>query len=295
MTHAGPDISGILDLLERHGVAHVVVGSVAAMAHGAPGIQPADLDVVPDTEPGNLARLAHALAELQATPRPKTGEWQTDEAGEHRWVEDGVERPPRPLDPSDPDAFDHSFETSLGRLDLVPAIAGRYSELRPRAARLPVAGRDAWVAHPADVLAGMTGPRRPKDGPPVRHLRRLTPAPPPSGVGFVGFRTERFDEMVAFFEDLAGLEVIRRGPGATWFRLGSDAELHVYADTDPDHAFFTTGPVVGLQVADVEGTRARMQAAGLEMLTEIERTPAAAWCHLRAPDGTVLEIIGPPG
>ena len=114
-----------------------------------------------------------------------------------------------------------------------------------------------------------------------------------SSVGFVGFRTDRFAEMVGLFRDLIGLPIIRDAPGATWFRLGSDAELHVYAETDADHAFFTTGPVVGLRVDDVDATRSRMERAGLEMLTEIERTDDAAWCHLRAPDGTVLEIIGP--
>ena len=114
-----------------------------------------------------------------------------------------------------------------------------------------------------------------------------------SGIGFIGFRTDRFGEMVDLFRDFIGLEVIRESPGATWFRLGADAELHVYADTDPDHAFFTTGPVVGLRVADVGATRARLEASGFELLTEVERTNDAAWCHFRAPDGTVLEIIGP--
>ena len=113
-----------------------------------------------------------------------------------------------------------------------------------------------------------------------------------SGVGFVGIRTHRFDEMVALFRDLLGLEIIREAPGASWFRLGSDSELHVYADTDADHAFFTTGPVVGLRVVDVDASRARMEEAGLEMLTDVERDASSAWCHFRAPDGTVLEIIG---
>ncbi|HEX7196295.1 MAG TPA: VOC family protein, partial [Candidatus Limnocylindria bacterium] len=98
---------------------------------------------------------------------------------------------------------------------------------------------------------------------------------------------------VGLFRDLIGLDVVREVPGATWFRLGTDAELHVYAETDADHEFFTTGPVVGLRVDDVDATRARMEAAGLEMLTDVERTADAAWCHFRAPDGTVLEIIGP--
>jgi hypothetical protein len=46
-------------------------------------------------------------------------------------------------------------------------------------------------------------------------------------------------------------------------------------------------------VEDVEATRRRLEERGLEILTEIERTADAAWCHFRAPDGTVLEIIGP--
>jgi catechol 2,3-dioxygenase-like lactoylglutathione lyase family enzyme len=114
-----------------------------------------------------------------------------------------------------------------------------------------------------------------------------------SGIGFVGFRTDRFDEMVAFFRDRIGLAVLRERPGATWFRLGTDAELHVYADTDRDHAFFTTGPVVGLRVDDVPATRTALEADGLEMLTDLQRSEDATWCHVRAPDGTVMEIIGP--
>ena len=290
----GPDVAGLLATLDRDGVAYVVVGSVAAAAHGAPVDDPGDLDVVPATDRANLARLATALAELHATALPEKGAWQTDTAGEHRWVEDGVERPARPLDPDEAATFDHSFATDLGRLDVVPHAAGAYDDLRRRAVRLALAGRTTFVAHPVDVLTGMTAPRRAKDGLRVRHLRSLAlGAPGAEGVGFVGYRTDRFDEMVALFRDGIGLEVVRVAPGATWFRLGADAQLHVYADTDPDHAFFATGPVVGLRVDDVEATRARLEASGLEILTAIERSGSAAWCHFRAPDGTVLEIIGP--
>jgi catechol 2,3-dioxygenase-like lactoylglutathione lyase family enzyme len=289
-----PDLGALLETLDRHGVAFVVAGSVAAMAHGAPPVEPGDLDVVPATDAANLGQLAGALAELKATGDTVTGAWHTDEHGEHRWVTDGVERPPGAPDPADPDSFDHAYRTRLGRLDVVLRIAGPYAELIVRASRLRVADREAWVAHPIDVLAGMTAARRDKDRARVAHLRSVATRPAAgSGIGFIGFRTDRFDEMVALFRDRFGLTVIREAPGATWFRLGADAELHVYADTDPDHAFFTTGPVVGLRVDDVEATRSALEADGLDMLTEIERTETAAWCHFRAPDGTVLEIIGP--
>ncbi len=291
---ASPDIGALLGGLDDHAVDYLVGGSVAALAYGAPDVQPADVDVIPSTDPDNLSRLTEALTALGAQASTETGEWQADEAGAFHWVEDGVARPPAPLDPDRPASFDHSFSTQHGRLDVVPMIAGEYRVLRPRAHRLTVAGRVAWVAHPIDVLAGMTAPRRPKDGPRVRQLRRVAASVAgASGIGFVGFRTDRFDEMVRLFGELLGLQQMHDAPGAAWFRLGADAELHVYAETDPDHAFFTTGPVVGLRVDDVDAARSRLEADGLEMLTDVERTESAAWCHFRAPDGTVLEIIGP--
>lgn len=290
-----PDLPALLDALDGKDVDYVIGGSVAAMAHGAPNIDPADLDVIPATDVPNLARLAGALDALEAEAGPDYGEWRVDPSGERVWVQDGVLRPTRPLDPADPTTFDHWFRSPHGQLDVVPEAAGSFDELRPRAGLLPLGGGLRLVASAADVLAGMTRPRREKDGPRVRHLRSVISMPAgTSGVGFIGFRTDRFDEMVTLFRDRIGLATIREADGATWFRLGSGAELHVYADTDPDHAFFTTGPVVGLRVPDVGTTRAALEADGLEMLTAIERTDDAAWCHFRAPDGTVLEIIGPP-
>ncbi len=169
----GLDLAGLLVVLDRHGVVHVVTGSVGALAHGAPDVQPGDLDIVPATDAANLARLASALEELDAVAATVTGAWSTDEDGEHRWIEDGVERAAGPLDPEVPDSFDHSFSTQRGRLDVVPRIAGLHAALRARARKRTIAGHDAWVAHPIDLLAGMTAPRRPKDVPRVQYLREL--------------------------------------------------------------------------------------------------------------------------
>ena len=291
-----PDIGALVSALDQHEVAYIVAGSVAALAHGAPDVRPGDLDVVPALDRENLARLEAALTSLGAKMGAEYGEWRVDAAGEREWVQDGRLRPAQRLDPGDATTFDHWFETPHGRIDVVPEAAGTFEVLRPRAVQLVVGGAAHWVASANDVLAAMTRPRRDKDGPRVRHLRSLVEQDSASGgIGFIGLRTDRFDAMVALMRDRIGLAVIREAPGATWFRLGTDAELHVYADTDADHAFFTTGPVVGLRVDDVDATRAALEADGLEMLTEIERTADAAWCHFRAPDGTVLEIIGPSG
>ena len=62
------DPDRILTVLDRNGVDYVLVGGVAARAHGA-SRSTADIDCVPDTDPANLDRLAAALKELGARLR----------------------------------------------------------------------------------------------------------------------------------------------------------------------------------------------------------------------------------
>jgi hypothetical protein len=50
----------IVDALDRAGVRYVIVGGLAAGAHGAVRAT-RDLDIVPDGEPSNMAALAHVL------------------------------------------------------------------------------------------------------------------------------------------------------------------------------------------------------------------------------------------
>jgi hypothetical protein len=69
---AEPNFIGMLEVLTRHRVRFVVVGGIAAVLHGAP-IMTADLDVVYDTEPGNVERLLGALRELEAQYRDPAG------------------------------------------------------------------------------------------------------------------------------------------------------------------------------------------------------------------------------
>lgn len=53
----------MLRALDAHDVRYVIVGGVAARLHGDPTLT-GDLDITPDPEAGNLARLAAALGEM---------------------------------------------------------------------------------------------------------------------------------------------------------------------------------------------------------------------------------------
>jgi catechol 2,3-dioxygenase-like lactoylglutathione lyase family enzyme len=116
-------------------------------------------------------------------------------------------------------------------------------------------------------------------------------------VNWLGTRTRRYDAQVAFYRDVLQLEVAHEEPGFAVFRCANGDLVEVFgADHDTEHTFFTTGPVAGFAVDDVDAAKAAMEAAGIEFLGERGSTDEGhAWWHFRAPDGNVYEITsGPP-
>ena len=117
--------------------------------------------------------------------------------------------------------------------------------------------------------------------------------PDVTGLGWMGIRTVRFEETVAFYRDLLQLPVLLTAETAVHFQLGDGTELHVYRADDPDHQFFGDGPVVGLAVSDATTARAQMERAGIDFIGEPQEADGIGWSHFRGPDGNVYEIIGP--
>jgi len=112
-----------------------------------------------------------------------------------------------------------------------------------------------------------------------------------TGFIFMGVRTSKFEEMRKFYEEVMGLEVTKNEPGAAWFKLPNQEEIHVYGADDADHHFFGPSPVVGFLVDDFEEAYARMQAAGIQFIGDPQRTDEATWNHFYGPDGNVYEIM----
>ena len=111
------------------------------------------------------------------------------------------------------------------------------------------------------------------------------------GLGWLGIRTERFEETARFFQEVMGLEETRRERDVVGFAFPDGAEMEVWRPEAEFHSFFGAGPVVGLRVDDVETARAEMEAAGVEFLGPVQHSEGAAWSHFRGPDGNVYEII----
>jgi catechol 2,3-dioxygenase-like lactoylglutathione lyase family enzyme len=113
------------------------------------------------------------------------------------------------------------------------------------------------------------------------------------GIGFVGIRSERSDEMVKLCRDLLGMPLVREGDGVAGFSLADGTVLEVYGPQEAFHAFFNTGPVVGFRVDDFDATRSRMIAAGVSFVGVAQHRNGESWQHFHCPDGTIAEIIGP--
>lgn len=175
-----PELPALFRALSEHDVAFVVTGSTAALLHGVE-LAPGDLDITPALDAPNLARLAVALEAIHAHPDPDGpfGAWQVGADRERRWVE----REPRAgerearltwrPDASNPTSFDELLQTSLGALDVVPEIGGRFDDLVRRASRVEAFGHVVLAASIEDQLSTLTVARREKDRPRVEALRDL--------------------------------------------------------------------------------------------------------------------------
>jgi len=144
----------ILEALDRHDVAYVVIGGLAAQLHGAQIERTLDVDITPSRDRENLARLSAALRELHAELRPPG-------------AEDGV----------DVDLDEHFFRTMIsvalitphGPLDvaLIPDGTTGYEELVRNRIVVHEFGIAVPVAGLEDIIHSKEAAGRPKD---ILHL-----------------------------------------------------------------------------------------------------------------------------
>jgi catechol 2,3-dioxygenase-like lactoylglutathione lyase family enzyme len=112
------------------------------------------------------------------------------------------------------------------------------------------------------------------------HVKRL---------GWLGVRTERFDRLVSMLRDTMGISLELQQPGRAMFKLPNGDPIDVFDASLPQYATFTTGPVVGFVVDDVEAGIGELEAAGVEVYGA-QRGDGFMWAHFRGPDGNLYEL-----
>ena len=154
-------IGGLIEVLARHGVDYVVIGGVATQVHGHRRTT-MDLDLTPDPDPENLARLGAALAELDAHP--------VDAAFE------GAE-----IAPADPErlalaAIVPPLMTRHGQVHVLkdPKGGRAFDELREAALVVDLNGVDVAIVSLDDLIRMKRAAGRPRDIEDVAALSEVT-------------------------------------------------------------------------------------------------------------------------
>lgn len=150
-------LSALLRRLVDAGVDFVVIGGIAAIAHGSPQITQ-DLDISYAGDEENLERLGETLVALGARLRGVTDELP--------FVPDGrTLRHTRVL----------TLDTPDGALDLLaePDASGGYARLRANAIEAAVSGVTVRIAGLEDLIAMKKAAGRPKDRVYVEELEAI--------------------------------------------------------------------------------------------------------------------------
>ncbi len=110
------------------------------------------------------------------------------------------------------------------------------------------------------------------------------------GVGWLGTRTAKFEEMVKFAREVLGLTPFRLKPNFAEFELPDGDLFEIFSASDAGHKFMTC-PMGAFIVGNVEEARGEMERKGIEFIGPIHRAPDGnSWSHFTAPDGQVYGI-----
>ena len=137
----------LLDRLCRHGVDYIVIGGVAATAHGSVRMT-LDLDILYSREPENLARIVNALADIHPYLRgvPAGLPFRFDE----KTLRNGL---------------NFTFTTDVGEIDLLGQVAGvgDYPSALIDSIELEVFGNKLRCFSLSQLLSSKRAAGRPKD------------------------------------------------------------------------------------------------------------------------------------
>ena len=115
-------------------------------------------------------------------------------------------------------------------------------------------------------------------------------------LAWVGTRTENFEHTTNFFQEVLRLRLELDLPGFRVLKLPDGSKVEVFGPDSDLNRHFTTGPVAGFLVDDVQAAADELRSRGVEILLLTEPDESGnAWVHFRAPDGNIYEFTQDPG
>jgi catechol 2,3-dioxygenase-like lactoylglutathione lyase family enzyme len=114
-------------------------------------------------------------------------------------------------------------------------------------------------------------------------------------LAWLGTRTDNPVATVDFFRSVLGLRVDHEEPDFVVLRLPDGTKVEVFGPGSSHNRRFTTGPVAGFLVDDVQAATAELVAAGVEVVqAPMHDSSGNAWVHFRGPGGNLYEFTQDP-
>jgi hypothetical protein len=107
-----------------------------------------------------------------------------------------------------------------------------------------------------------------------------------SGIGWMGVRSGKAEELARFFQEVLSLEVAHSKDEFWVFDLRDGSQIEIFGEAFPGKEHLTTGPVVGLLVDDLAAATEELKRNGVELLG----AAGPSWQHFRGPDGSIYEL-----
>ncbi|MBI2012172.1 hypothetical protein HYS91_05395 [Candidatus Daviesbacteria bacterium] len=111
-------------------------------------------------------------------------------------------------------------------------------------------------------------------------------------ISWLGVRTNKFNEMCKFYEEVFKLPKVFSEPGFAAYKFPNGDLIEIFAESYESHKLFNTGPVPGFEVENIEQAREEMEKLGIEFIGPIEedKDNGNKWSHFRHLDGNIYEL-----
>ncbi len=115
------------------------------------------------------------------------------------------------------------------------------------------------------------------------------------GISWMGVRTKEFAGMVKLFRDALGFELTHSEEEFAILRTQDGDKVEIFGPNWKYNKHFSSAPVVGFLVDDMNEARDRLRKSGLELIGDVKKGEKGyAWQHFRGPDGNIYEVVFDP-
>ena len=115
------------------------------------------------------------------------------------------------------------------------------------------------------------------------------------GIVWLGVRTNKFDELLDFYQNKMGLPVAHEAPGFRALDLPNGDRIEIFSEEyksedGNDYKHFSNGPVAGFLVDDIGEAKREMESEGIEFIGLIGKGGSSKWAHFKGVDGNTYEL-----